>query len=372
LKEKNLEEEKPEEAFNFLKDNFFLIINCYNKIMHKLNALIAGSTGYIGIQLIKLLVKHKYVNIKYLCGNSSVGKNISSFEKSLNKEKLPKIIKFNKKYLNNVDIIFTALPNGEAQEISNYLKSHNVLIDLAADFRLKKKSEYLKWYKQKHKSIKNIKKSIYSLPEISGTKLEKFNIIGCPGCYPTSILLPLIPLIQKKTIFTNNIIIDSKSGYSGAGRGVHKKYKDKNLYESLSAYGVGFHRHNSEIEQELRNFSKSKINFIFTPHLSPMYKGILSTIYLNLKPGYSINKVHKILKSFHKKNKFVKVQNIDSLLSTNDVINTNNCNISVCRTKFNNRIIILSAIDNLIKGGAGQAIQNLNLKYNFPYNEGLK
>ncbi len=340
--------------------------------MHKLNALIAGSTGYIGIQLIKLLINHKNINIKYLCGNSSVGKKISFFDKSLDKKNLPKIIKYNKKYLNHVDIIFTALPNGEAQEISNHLKKNNVLIDLAADFRLRKSSEYIKWYKQKHRSKKNIKKSIYALPEISGKKVKKFNILSCPGCYPTSILLPLIPLVKKKMIITNNIIIDSKSGYSGAGRGVHKKYRNKNLYESLSAYGVGFHRHNSEIEQELKENTKSKIKFTFTPHLSPMFKGILSTIYLDLERGSSINKIYKILKSFYKDNIFVKISKINTFIGTNDVINTNYCNISVCKTKYKNKIIILSAIDNLIKGGAGQAVQNMNLKYGFNNNEGLK
>ena len=217
--------------------------------MHKLNALIAGSTGYIGVQLIKLLVKHKNVKIKYLCGNSSIGKNISFYDSSLRIKNLPKIIKFKKEYLKNVDIVFTALPNGEAQKISNNLSKNNILIDLSADFRLKKSSEYLKWYKLKHKAIDNIKKSVYALPEFIGKKIKSYNIIGCPGCYPTSILLPLIPLIQKNMIRTDNVIIDSKSGYSGAGRNVHKKYKDKNLYESLSAYGVGFHRHNSEIER---------------------------------------------------------------------------------------------------------------------------
>ena len=161
--------------------------------MPKLNVLIAGSTGYIGIQLIKLLIKHKYTKIKYLCGNSSVGRKISYFDKSLINKKLPKIVKFRKEYLNNVDVIFTALPNGEAQEISNQLKRNNVLIDLAADFRLEKSSEYLKWYKQKHKSKHNIKNSIYALPEIVGKKIKKYKIISCPGCYPTSILLPLIP-----------------------------------------------------------------------------------------------------------------------------------------------------------------------------------
>jgi len=339
--------------------------------MSTLNVLVVGSTGYIGVQLIKLLIKHKYINIKYLCGNSSVGKKISNYEKSLTNIKLPKIIKFNKKLLNNVDVVFTALPNGEAQDISKYLNKKNILIDLGGDFRLKKASEYLKWYKQKHRATNLIKKSIYSLPEINGQDVKKFNIISCPGCYPTSILLPLVPLIKHKLIKVNNIIMDSKSGYSGAGRGVHKKNKNKNLYDSLSVYGVGFHKHNPEIDQMLKKFTKKKINFTFTPHLSPMFRGILSTIYVDLNNNATQSKVIKTLIDFYKDKNFVKILKKDSIISTNDVINSNNCLISVCKTKINSRIVIISAIDNLIKGGAGQAIQNLNLKFNFPLKTGL-
>ena len=151
----------------------------------------------IGVQLIKLLVKHKYINIKYLCGNSSVGKSIKFYDKSLSKYKLPKILKFNKKLLKDVQVIFTALPNGEAQDISKHLSKNHTLIDLAADFRLAKASDYLKWYKQKHRANNLIKKSIYLLPEINRSEIKKYNIISCPGCYPTSILLPLIPLFKK-------------------------------------------------------------------------------------------------------------------------------------------------------------------------------
>ena len=339
--------------------------------MPKLNVLVAGSTGYIGLQLIKLLIKHKNVNIKYLCGNSSVGKKVSSYEKFKGSNKLPKIVKFDKSFLNKVDLIFTALPNGESQEISNYLLDKNTLIDLAADFRLDKASEYLKWYKQKHKSIKNIKKSIYILPEINGDQIKDYNIIGCPGCYPTSILLPLIPLIEKNLIKTKDVIIDSKSGYSGAGRDVHKRYKNKNLYESLSSYAVGFHRHNSEIQQEIDKISKKKFSFTFTPHLIPMFRGILSTIYLELNKSVNIKKLEKTLNTEYSKNRFVKILKLNTSISTNNVINTNNCYLSICKTKYKNRVIILSAIDNLIKGGAGQAIQNMNLKFNFPANKGL-
>ena len=340
--------------------------------MSKLNVLVAGSTGYIGVQLIKLLIKHRYINIKYLCGNTSVGKSISYYDKTLKNRKLPKIVKFNQKYLNEVDIIFTALPNGEAQEISKKLLTKNTLIDLAADFRLEKVSEYSKWYKLKHKAPNQIKNSIYSLPEITEKEIKKYKIIACPGCYPTSILLPLIPLIKNKLIKIDNIIIDSKSGYSGAGRGVHKKYKDKNLYESLSAYGVGFHRHNSEIEQMIKKFTKKNFKFTFTPHLSPMFRGILSTIYLDLNKNINPKKIYTVLNNFYKKHKFVKVLKFNSLLNTNNVINTNYCHISVCKSKYSNKIILLSAIDNLIKGGAGQGVQNMNILYNFNIIEGLK
>jgi len=339
--------------------------------MLKLNALVAGSTGYIGSQLIKILVKHKYINIKYLCGNSSVGKKISYYEKSLSNKKLPKIIKFNKNLLNNVDVIFTALPNGEAQDISKHLNKNNTLIDLAADFRIEKKIDYQKWYKQKHRAAHLIKKSVYSLPEINRKQINKYNIISSPGCYPTSILLPLIPLFEKNLVKVRNVIIDSKSGYSGAGRGVHRKYKSKNLYESLSAYGVGFHRHNVEIDQVLKKFTKKKIEVSFTPHLTPMFRGILSTIYLDLEKNVSQKKVIKLLSNFYKREKFVKILKSNTLISTNDVINTNNCHISICKSKFKNKVIILSAIDNLIKGGAGQAVQSLNIKYKLPETTGL-
>ena len=339
--------------------------------MSKMNVLIAGATGYLGNELIKILIKHKKINIKYLCGISSVGKKITDFDKSI-KSKLPKITKITKSKINECDIIFSALPNGEAQIISKKLNKANVLIDLSGDFRLKNSNDYLKWYKKKHKAKQNIKNSIYLLPELSKFKLNNYQIISCPGCYPTSILLPLVPLIKNKLIKTNNIIIDSKSGYSGAGRGVHKKFKDKNLYESLSAYGVSFHRHNSEISQELNLYTKKNIKFTFTPHLTPMYRGILSTIYIDLNKNINQNKIINTLRRFYKGKTFIKVANKDLLLSTNDVIGTNKCIISVCKSKYKDKIILLSAIDNLIKGGSGQAVQNMNLRFGFKEMEGIQ
>ena len=339
--------------------------------MHKLDVLIAGSTGYIGVQLVKLLLKHPNINIKYLCGNSSVGKHISFFDSELKNKRLPMIVKLNKSYFNDVDIIFSALPNGEAQILSNQLLKKNILIDLAADFRLEDPSEYNRWYKSKHKAIKNISKSIYALPELCKNYLKKYKIIACPGCYPTSILLPLLPLFKKNLIFHKNIIIDSKSGYSGAGRNIHKRINKKKLNESLSAYGVGFHRHNSEIDQELSKINNN-ISFTFTPHLSPMFRGILSTIYIDLKDNIKPITIQNVLKKFYRKKPFVKISKFNVPIGTNSVINTNKCLISVCKTKYKNKIIILSAIDNLIKGGAGQAVQNMNIFFNFLETKGLK
>jgi len=339
--------------------------------MRKLNVLVAGSTGYIGVQLVKLLSKHKNVNIKYLCGNSSVGKKISFFDKNLEKKKLPRIVKFNKSYLKNVDIIFTALPNGEAQALSKHLLINNRLIDLAADFRLNDPKEYKKWYKMNHKAIKNIPKSIYALPEINKKYLKKYKIISCPGCYPTSILLPLLPLLKKRLISHKNIIIDSKSGYSGAGRGVHKKFSKKNLYESLSAYGVSQHRHNSEIQQELAKVCRKKFDFTFIPHLTPMFRGILSTIYVDIPKKMSAKKIYNFLKKTYKNNIFIKFAKFNKPISTNDTINTNNCFLSVCKSKYKDKIIVLSSIDNLIKGGSGQGVQNMNIVYNLNESSGL-
>ena len=338
--------------------------------MPKLNVLIAGSTGYIGIQLVKLLLKHPNINIKYLCGNTSKGKSITYFDKSIKNKKLPKIIKFSENLLNDIDIVFTALPNGQSQKISNKLLKKNILIDLSADFRLKSAKEYLKWYKIKHNSKNNIKNSIYALPEISKKKLKNYKIISCPGCYPTSVLLPLIPLVKNNLIETSNIIIDSKSGYSGAGKNFERKFKHKNILTSIYSYKVNGHRHMSELNQEFKKNSSAKIKYSFNPHLIPTFRGLISSIYLELN-NTSISKVHYELKRFHKKNKFVKILKLNSELGTGNVLNTNKCEISVCESNINNRIVIFSAIDNLIKGASGQAVQNMNLSFGFNESSGL-
>jgi len=335
------------------------------KSKKKISVLVAGATGYIGIELIKLLVKHPKVKIKYICAQKSVGKSINKFDSNLKSKKLPKISNFKKAKLNEIDIIFSALPNGEAHKISKKINSKIKLIDLSGDFRIENPNIYKKWYKISHTAKQLIKKSIYSLPELVEKDLKKFKIISCPGCYPTSIQIPLIPLLRKKLINNKNIIIDSKSGYSGAGKNLHKKFKYKNIYSSISAYGVGEHKHLAEIEQEFKKSAKEKINIHFTPHLSPMFRGILSTIYVDLKNKVTVKKIYNFLKNYYKKKYFIRIKTFNKAIGTGDIVNTNFCNISICKDRKKNKAIILCAIDNLIKGGSGQAIQNMNLIYNY-------
>ena len=337
-----------------------------------INIAIAGATGYIGLELIKILSKHPKAKILYLCATKSIGKSIFSFDKTISNKKLPPISKIEKIDWNKIDVIFTALPNGEAHKIANFLPSKVKLIDLSADFRLKNPDVYKKWYGINHKSIKFIPKSIYSISEFTKKKLKKYKIISCPGCYPTSVQLPLIPLIKKNLIKTDNIIIDSKSGFSGAGKKIKKKFKFKNLFNSVSAYGVGSHRHMAEIDQELSNVAKKQINVSFTPHLIPMFRGILSTIYLETKNSKNAKNIYNFLKKYHKGNFFVRMTKFNKPIGTGEVINSNYCQISVCKNRKKNKIIIISAIDNLLKGGSGQAIQNMNLAFNINENLGLK
>ena len=336
-----------------------------------LKIAVAGATGYVGLELVKILQHHPNAKIVYLCAQKSLGKSISLFDKKIKNNKLPKISHINKINWDKINILFTALPNGEAQKIAKILPSKIKLIDLSADFRLKNFNEYKKWYGINHKCKHLIKKSIYAVTEFSKKRLKNYNIISCPGCYPTSVQIPLIPLIEKKMINLNSIRIDSKSGYSGAGKNIKKKFNFKNLLSSIAAYGIGSHRHMSEIDQEFKKASKKKVTYTFNPHVIPTFRGILSTIHLEVKSGSNINKIIKELRRFHKNNFFIKIMKKNKQIGTGNVLNTNFCEISVCETRIPNKIVIFSAIDNLVKGASGQAIQNMNLIYGFKERTGL-
>ena len=342
-------------------------------INNKLKVAIIGATGYTGLDLTNLLSRHPKVKITHLCATKNLGKKISFFDKRI-KKKLPKISSLKKIDWNNLDLVFLSLPNGEAQKIikKTFYKFQNIkYIDLSADFRIRDPNIYLKNYGIKHKAKDLIKHSIYSISEFNSNKIKKYRIISNPGCYPTSIQIPLIPLIEKNLINLDNIIIDSKSGYSGAGKNFEKKFTHKNLYKSTYAYGVKHHRHVCEIDQEFAKIKKRKINYSFNPHLLPTFRGILSSIYIKINNRTSINKIRASLIKYYKNKKFIKILKLNSQIGSGNVLNTNNCEISVCKTKIKNRLVIFSSIDNLVKGASGQAIQNMNLLFNFPEKLGL-
>ncbi len=343
-------------------------------MINKLKIAVIGATGYTGLELVYLLSKHPKAKIINLCATKNIGKKISLFEKRI-KKKLPLISKVEKVDWEKINLVFLSLPNGEAQKLIKktfFRYPHLKFIDLSADFRIKDKKKYFKTYKIKHKAPNLIKNSLYGLCELNRKKINNYRIIANPGCYPTSIQLPLVPLIKKNLIHKYNITIDSKSGYSGAGKNLHKKFKHKNLFHSTFAYSTKNHRHICEIDQELQIHTKKKVKFTFNPHLLPTFRGILSCIYVSLKKTIKTTALIKELKNYYRKSKFVKILKLNSSLGSGNVLNTNFCEISVCETRIKDRIIILSAIDNLFKGASGQAIQNMNLIYKYPETLGLK
>ena len=342
--------------------------------INKIKIAVIGATGYTGLDLVHILSKHPKVKIVGLCATKNLGKNISYFNKKITRQ-LPKLSSVNKLNWNSLDLVFLSLPNGEAQKIikkTYYKFSKLKFVDLSADFRISNIKKYKDNYKSNHKAANLIKYSLYSISEFNKKKIEKYRIIANPGCYPTSIQIPLIPLINKNLIKTNNIIIDSKSGFSGAGKNFEKKFKHKNLYNSTFAYGTKNHRHICEIDQELLKHTNKKIEYSFNPHLLPMFRGILSSIYVNPKKNITANKIRKTLINYYKNHKFVKILKLNSEIGTGNVINTNYCEISICETRIKNKIVIFSAIDNLIKGASGQAVQNMNLLYGYSESLGLK
>ena len=337
----------------------------------KINVVVAGATGYVGLDLIKLLSNHPNVNIKYLCAQKNIGKKIQRFNDEIRK-KLPNISKLKLVKWEKIDVLFTSLPTGEAQKLIKELVKYKNLkfIDLSADFRIKNIKTFKKYYGFKHKAKSLVKNSIYSISEFVEDEIKKHKIISCPGCYPTSIQLPLVPLLKQNLIKINNIVIDSKSGYSGAGKNLSKKFNHKNLYSSIHPYGVYNHRHQSEINQELWKINK-KIKYTFTPHLIPTFRGLLSAIYVDKKSSVNLKKIHNVLKKFYKNKYFIKVANLNKNIGTENVINTNFCEISVCKLKIKDKILIFSAIDNLVKGAGGQAVQNMNIAFGLNEKIGL-
>lgn len=340
-----------------------------------IKAAIIGATGYTGITLMDILLKHKDVEIKYITSKSYAGEKFSQiypkFESITDlvciEENINEISK-------NVDVIFMALPHGIASgKINNDILKQTKVIDLGADFRLKDKNTYETWYQVEHKTPELLNDSVYGLCELNREKIKEAKLIANPGCYTTASILALSPLVKHQLIETSSIIIDAKSGISGAGRSLNIQ----NLYceanETIKAYKVGSHRHTVEIEQELSILNhNNKINLTFTPHLTPMNRGILATCYSKAKNQVKYEELINLYKTFYKNEFFIRIKNSANDVETKFVTNSNFVDIGISYDKRTNNIIVTSAIDNLIKGASGQAVQNMNIMFNLDESEGLK
>ena len=334
-----------------------------------IRAGIIGSTGYAGGELVRILLGHKDVEIKWYGSRSYIDKKYASVYQNMfqlvddvckddNMEQLAK----------EVDVIFTATPQGLcASLVNDEILSKVKVIDLSADFRIKDVKTYEEWYKIEHKSPQYIDEAVYGLCEINREKVKQARIVANPGCYPTCSTLSIYPLLKEDLIDGNTIIIDAKSGTSGAGRGA----KVDNLYcevnENIKAYGVAGHRHTPEIEEQLSYAAGYPITLNFTPHLVPMNRGILVTAYASLKKDVTYEEVKAVYDKYYANEQFVRVLDKDVCQQTKWVYVDVNFKIDP-RTK---RIIMMGAMDNLVKGAAGQAVQNMNLMFGLPENEGL-
>lgn len=333
---------------------------------------IVGATGYAGQQLIWLLHNHSEVCIKFISSHNYADAEFSEVYPSYNKFIQKRCISMQKaeERLSDIDVLFIALPHGKAFDITKKALSKGIkVIDLGGDFRLDSPKIYEEWYGVKHEANSLLKDAVYGLVEINRKKVKKSNLIANPGCYTTASILALYPLVKEKLIDVDSIIIDAKSGVSGAGRSLKAQSLYAECNESIKAYGVTNHRHTPEIEQELSKAAGEDITLVFTPHLVPMNRGILSTCYGKLKGNITEESLKNIYKEFYKNEYFIRV--INDIPETRNVRGSNLCDIGLRVDKRTNRVIVISAIDNLIKGAAGQAVQNMNVMFGFRENMGI-
>ena len=338
-----------------------------------LKVAIVGASGYTGVELIRLLSNHPDVEITAVTSEQSAGKNISSvfpslakiFDKTLEPLDADLIAK-------KADLIFTALPHQKAMDVvPHFLKAGKKVIDLSADFRIKDAATYGTWYEE-HKAPELLKEAAYGLPELHREEIKKARLIANPGCYPTSAILALAPLLKNGLIAPETIVIDSKSGVSGAGRSATQDTHFPEANEGFKAYKVGEHRHTPEIEQELSLLANSPVIVSFTPHLLPVNRGILSTVYASVKKDMDEDFIIGLYNKFYGKERFVRVYQKGSFPNISNVRGSNFCDIGVRLDKRTGRVVIISAIDNLVKGASGQAVQNMNIMYGFPEDTALK
>lgn len=341
--------------------------------MEKIKAGIIGATGYAGQEIVRLLHNHPYAEIVTLASHSYAGRPYSEVypnhrfieEKICAKEDMQALSK-------EADVVFLALPHGLASEkVTPEVLSECKIIDLGADFRLQDAGVYEQWYKVEHKGKELLSQSVYGLCEWNREAVRRTRLLANPGCYTTCSILSLSPLVAEGMIELSSIIIDAKSGVSGAGRSVKLDNHFAEVNESIKAYGIGTHRHTPEIEEQLSYRAKASVTLTFTPHLVPMQRGILAVCYASLKEKYTWEDVYTVYQEYYGGEPFIRLMGKGSYPETRWVKGSNYCDIGWKIDERTNRIIVIGAIDNLVKGAAGQAVQNMNLMFGLPETAGL-
>ncbi|MCX7714388.1 MAG: N-acetyl-gamma-glutamyl-phosphate reductase [Clostridia bacterium] len=335
-----------------------------------IKAAILGATGYAGIELVRLLTNHPKTHIAVVGSKSFEGKKISEVYPSLDHILESECTEIDMDELAKCDVVFTALPHGASKSIIPSILDKGVkVIDLSGDYRYDDPAVYEAWYGEMHSSPELLAESVYGLCELHREKIKKARLIGNPGCYTTCSILGAAPLLSGGFIHAENIIIDAKSGVSGAGRGLGLPYHFCECTENTKAYKIGTHRHTSEIEQELSNIAGKPIVLSFTPHLIPQKRGILATIYANLNGSHTADEILDAYKHFYRDEFFVRVK--ETLPETKHVAGSNFVDIGLAVDKRLGRVVVVSVIDNLIKGAAGQAVQNMNILFGLDEKTGL-
>lgn len=330
---------------------------------------ILGATGYTGQELLRILNHHSEAQVVFLGSSTSAGKKYAEIYPQWNEsgydlaaEEVPE-----------VDLLFVALPHGiAAARAEEIIKRGVKIIDLGADFRLKSRQEYEQWYKTKHANPALLPEAVYGLPELYRNQIGRRNLIANPGCYPTASLLALVPLLREKLICGQSIIIDAKSGVSGAGRGIAQDFHFSEVNENFKAYGIGVHRHTPEIEQQLSEAAGERVIINFTPHLVPMTRGILATIYTDVAAGVHEKDLRDCLAAAYQGETFIHLLPEGTWPQTKFSYGGNHAYLQLKVDPRTGRLIIVSVIDNLVKGAAGQAVQNMNILFNLPESTGLE
>ena len=332
-----------------------------------ISASIIGGSGYTGAELIRLLSKHPYFNLFQVVANRNVGKKIQTVFPHLRHLDLPDFISFEEMNFDEVDIIFCALPHATSQEIIARIPRGKKIIDLSADFRLERIEEYERWYGKKHIAPALQEKAVYGLTEIYKKKIKDGSLIACTGCNSAATLYPLIPLLSEGVIHDSNLTINLGAGVSGAGRDAKQNIIHSEVSEGVKPYNVGKHRHIAELEQEFKKATSNKIDITFIPHLLPQNRGVIVSIPISSPSSL----VHKTLENYYKGSPFIIILPIEEIPATQHVRGSNFCHIGVVSDRSKKRSVVISVLDNLIKGSAGQAIQNANIMFDFDETTGL-